>query len=146
MRDVMRSNGGFCASGGPYVIAQHCSHSDIALTLGGIGGIMIAGLVLVVTVNGLTGSGAGLGLAMWAALFGVLGFNFMDLGLFHPPHHQGSSTGWIVCGVTFWLMALGGLIPALSRPVAWVRRGGGPEPSPQAALPPIVRAVRPPGG
>jgi hypothetical protein len=88
---------------------------------------------------------------MWAAVFGVLGWNFMNLGLFSPPAHHGTSVSWISCGVVFWLMALPAIPMALSRPLAWVRRGGGPPPSATAAtaaqlgLQPVVRAARPPG-
>jgi len=42
MRDVMVTDGGFCASGGPYVIAHQCSSSDIHLIMIGIFGALIA--------------------------------------------------------------------------------------------------------
>ncbi len=42
MRDVMQADGGFCASGGPYVIAHQCSSSDIRLIMIGIFGALIA--------------------------------------------------------------------------------------------------------
>ena len=42
MRDVMVTDGGFCASGGPYVIAHQCSSSDIRLIMVGIFGALIA--------------------------------------------------------------------------------------------------------
>jgi hypothetical protein len=42
MRDVMRSDGGTCASGGPYVIAQQCSSGDVRLIMVGIIGGLVA--------------------------------------------------------------------------------------------------------
>jgi len=42
MRDVMQTDGDFCASGGPYVIAHQCSSADIRLIMVGIFGALIA--------------------------------------------------------------------------------------------------------
>jgi hypothetical protein len=42
MRHVMRADGGFCASGGPYVIAHQCSSSDVRLIMIGIFGMLFA--------------------------------------------------------------------------------------------------------
>ena len=48
-------------------------------------------------------------MAMWAALFGALGFNFLDLG------------NSVISGIIFELMALGGLVGALAIFVDWLR-------------------------
>jgi hypothetical protein len=120
MRHVMRTQGGFCASGGPYVIAHQCSSSDVRLILFGIFGMLLAAGVLLVGLGLLRGALLGAGLGMWAALFGTLGWNFLSLG-FSPPHGQSGAGGWIACGVVFWLMAAGGLIPLLMMSVGWAR-------------------------
>jgi hypothetical protein len=51
-------------------------------------------------------SAPGLLLPMWAALFGSLGWNFLEYGF----GDDGPVWGWVVCGVVFELMAL----PALA--------------------------------
>lgn len=115
MRDLMINSGGTCASGGPYEINanQVCSTGQTALLMGGI----FIGLVFAAALVGAStwwgGSRmAGVALLEWAALFGALGFNFISLG-FNPPANMSGAAGWIICGVVFWLMALGGLIPGL---------------------------------
>ena len=130
MRDVMRTNGGFCASGGPYVIAQHCSSSDVKLVLFGVFGMLLAALAVLVGLALLRGPLLVAGLLMWTALFGALGWNFLSLG-FSPPAHQSGTAAWIVCGVIFELMALGGLIPALMALVSGARDRASNGPGPQ---------------
>ena len=78
---------------------------------------------------------------MWAALFGALGFNFLQLG-FDPPESMssGGATGWIVCGVVFWLMALGGLIPGLMALGSYFKDSANPEEAEPIFDAPIVRA------
>ncbi len=114
MRSVMIDNGGFCASGGPYEIAagHQCDNGAATLLFGGIFAMLLCGGLLL-GATGWWGGGSimGVGLFMWAALFGALGFNFLQLG-FDPPAHM-NGTGWVICGVIFELMALGGLIPGI---------------------------------
>jgi hypothetical protein len=109
MRHVIHSTGGFCASGGPYEIRNPCPKGDTELVIFGILGLIAGGLVLAGFVARCEGSTVGVACAMWAALFGVLGFNFLDLG------------NSIVTGVLFELMALGGLVAAGSLLVGWLR-------------------------
>jgi hypothetical protein len=109
MRHVLRTTGGFCASGGPYEIRDQCPKGDTELLVLGILGLVVAGLVVAGFVARCDGSVVGVSLLMWAALFGALGFNFLDVG---------TST---FTGVLFELMALGGLIPAISLLVDWLR-------------------------
>jgi hypothetical protein len=123
MRHVMRTQGGFCASGGPYAIAHRCSGSDTQLILFGVFGMLLGGLALLIGLGLLEGPLAGVGLAMWAALFGVLGWNFISLG-FSPPRGMSGGGGWIASGVVFWLMAAGGLIPLLVISLGWARDRG----------------------
>ncbi len=127
MRDVMRTSGGFCANGGPYVIANQCSSRDVHLILVGIAGILVFGLILAIGTALLRGPMLGSSLAMWATLFGALGWNFIALG-FTPPPGSSASGGWIASGVVFWLMAAAGLVPVLVMSVNWLRHvdEGGP--------------------
>lgn len=114
MRDVMVSNGGFCAQGGPYQInpGQICDNGDIWLLMGGVFAGLFFAAVLLAGSRWYGVGAAGVGLLIWAALFGALGWNFIQLG-FDPPANMSSGVGWIICGIVFWVMALGGLIPGL---------------------------------
>jgi hypothetical protein len=125
MRDVMRSGGGFCASGGPYVIANQCSSADIRLLLVGIVGGLVAAAIAAggSTVFDRVGSAS---LLAWVALFGLLGWSFIDEVL-HPATGQGT-TGWLISGVVFWLLAIGGLVPLMIGLVGDLRTVGRPDP------------------
>lgn len=100
MRAVM-AIGGSCASGGPYVIATPCPHGTAFTTLGAIFGGLA--MTAVYTVFGLR-QGPRVTLLVWSALFGSLGWNFLDFGW----HATDSSdrTGWLVCAAVFALMGL----------------------------------------
>jgi hypothetical protein len=141
MRHVMVADGGSCASGGPYVIAHQCTGGDIRLLMVGIIGMLVsAGFLAAGT--GLLGGRAGLaGYAMWAALFGTLGWNFIHLGQ-HPPAGTGNGSGWLFTGVVFWVMAAGGLIPAVWSVVNWLVRGSRSQPR-AAGVQPMARAQLP---
>ncbi|WP_395656046.1 hypothetical protein [Nocardioides sp.] len=110
MRSVM-DIGGSCGSGGPYVVANPCpDHVALFMTLG----------IPVMLLSAFLGSAVAVGLGaptlllpMWWLLFGSLGWNFLDYGLF-----QGDVVwGWVVCGVMFELMALPALL--ISLPWGW---------------------------
>jgi hypothetical protein len=142
MRDVMVTDGGSCGSGGPYVVAHACSGSDTRLLLVGIFGGLVATAVLA-GGTGLLGLDMPAGLLAWAAMFGALGWNFVSLGA-HPGAGQSGSGGWLICGVVFWLLALGGLVPAVGRIRGEL--GGSRHPDPAiTAMQPLVRAVQVPG-
>jgi hypothetical protein len=143
MRDVMRTDGGFCANGGPYVIAHQCSAADSHLLMVGIlGGLLGAAVYAIGT--GLLGRPAASGaLLTWAALFGVLGWNFIDLGR-HPGAQQGASSGWMIAGVVFWVMALGGLAGFLAVGFSGLRNPGRRSPA-LVGMQPLVRAAVAPG-
>lgn len=131
MRHVMRTSGGFCASGGPYVVAHQCSSSDVKLILFGIFGMLLAALAVMVGLALARGPLLAAALLMWTGLFGALGWNFLSLG-FSPPRGQSGSGGWIACGVVFELMALGGLIPAVMTLFSGIRdRATSSGPGPQ---------------
>ena len=126
MRDLMEESGGTCASGGPYEIANECSSGQIGLLFGGIVALLVFTALHAAMEHWADGPRIG-----WPAIVGVLflalGWNFIDLGL-DPPRDDGTSIGWLVSGVVFWLMAVGFLAPAAMRAAEWLRRGGEPEP------------------
>jgi hypothetical protein len=144
MRDLMINSGGACASGGPYAInpEQVCSAGQTGLLMGGIiGGLIFSG-ILVWGSDAYADDGFyGVGLLLWAALFGALGFNFIQLG-FNPPDNMDDSgaTGYIICGVVFWLMALGGLIPGIWALRDFFKASVNPESVDPIFDAPIVRA------
>lgn len=142
MRDLMINSGGACASGGPYQINpdQVCSSGQTALLMGGIfAGLVFAG-ILVYGSEKLTGSYLGVGLLLWAALFGALGWNFVELGLNPPESLASGATGWIICGVVFWLMALPGLLLGLKNVADYFKAAANPEEAKPIFDAPIVRA------
>ena len=139
MREIMVEAGGACASGGPYAVAQECPEGAAVLLTGGIVGGLVFAFLLVGCSAALGGSVLGLSLLLWAATFGALGWNFVDLGLLDAPGGE-VDWGYAVPGVLFWLMALGGLIPAALLAIGRIRRGSAP-PEPVFTQGPIVRAA-----
>jgi hypothetical protein len=137
MRDLMVESGGACASGGPYVIANECSSGQIGLLAGGIVAMLVFAALHAALEHWADGPRIGWP-AIVGALFLALGWNFIDLGL-DPPRDDGSSVGWLVSGVVFWLMAVGFLAPAAIRAAEWLRRGG--ESEPPVFRPATVRAA-----
>lgn len=129
MRDLMVEKGGSCASGGPYAVAagHECGSEATLLILGIVALLVFGGLFAAATsAGGGPGSGMDAGFLMWVALFGALGFNFLSLG-FDPPANMDGAGGWIVSGVVFELMALGGIVPLVWSAREWIARGGAPE-------------------
>lgn len=109
MRAVMEV-GGMCAEGGPYVIETPCPDGaawmmPLSIVLG-----LVLGLVWVAGLSRLDGRAVPLFMLAWGALFGSLGWNFLEYG-FDPPGDGGVVWGWLVCGVVFWIMALPGFMP-----------------------------------
>lgn len=142
MRDLMINSGGACASGGPYTInsGQECSDGQVALLFGGVFVMLIGGGLLMAASSWYSEHMHGVGLLLWAALFGVLGWNFIDLGLDPPPNMSGAA-GWIVSGVVFWLMALPALVLWAGTFIKMVKTEANPEaPENQMFAAPIVRA------
>jgi hypothetical protein len=116
---VMETEGGFVASGGPYAIVHPAPEWIGAVPLS------IFALFLFGGVN-LAAAGRGWGIPLtvfaWAGLFGSLGWNFLRLG-FAPPQGLQGAIAWIVCGVVFWIMALGPVVP-----IFWAMFAGRGEP------------------
>ncbi len=101
MRAVM-DVGGYCAEGGPYQIAVHCPTGVAALMpLSIFLGLAFAGLYATSLVRG----GPNATLLFWTALFGSLGWNFLEYGL-KSPAGGGMDISWLICGVLFFLMAI----------------------------------------
>lgn len=139
MRDVMSSSGGFCARGGPHLISSQCTSGQTGLLFAGMVGLFVFGALCLGFLAWIDGPVPGTALVGWAALFGLLGFNFIQLGLNKPGESDAHMGGWILSGIVFWVMALGGLIPALALAIGWVRRRG--EPKPSLFREPLVRAT-----
>ncbi len=119
MRSVMVEAGGFCASGGPYVIANECDEGTITILMVAVPlGLLFMGIRALFT-TWVRGPGIGLFPAM-GIMFAVLGWNFIQLG-FDPPGDATRSWGWIVSGIAFWVMALGFMIPLIWRIPRWFR-------------------------
>ena len=108
MRSVM-DIGGTCGSGGPYEIATPCPTNVAVFLTVGIPIMLIAAFVGSAVAMGL--GAPNLLLPMWWLLFGSLGWNFLEYGLFSGE----VVWGWVLCGVMFELMAL----PALLIQLPW---------------------------
>lgn len=106
MRAVM-DIGGACAEGGPYVAVQPCPDTASVLLSAGIPVMLVASFVGTAVAASL--SAPNLLVPMWAALFGSLGWNFLEYGAFT----DGIVWGWLICGIVFELMALPAVLVAL---------------------------------
>jgi hypothetical protein len=145
MRDVMAVDGGFCASGGPYVIAHQCSSGDVRLLMVGIFGGLLAAALYAGGSSALNRPASAAGLVAWSGMFGVLGWNFVEQYL-HPVSGQSGSIGFLVPGVLFEVMAIGGLIWLIGGLKDDLRRGNrSGNPFGPVSGPPIVRAAVPSG-
>jgi hypothetical protein len=129
MRSVM-DVGGSCAEGGPYEIATPCPNGAVLLSVAIpvmiICAMLGSGMALLVRAPNLL-------LPMWAALFGSLGWNFLEYGF---TTDDGLVWGWIVCGVVFELMAL----PAVGMIVAGSQLAGLVPRAPVDAVPDTGRS------
>ncbi|WP_243058067.1 hypothetical protein [Nocardioides sp. SR21] len=104
--------GGRCASGGPYVVATPCPDHVPALMGLGIF-LMLVGAFAGTVVAGTVGAPTLLQ-PMWWLLFGSLGWNFLEYGLFSGD----IAWGWTLSG----LLSLAMAAPALwlQRPNSWL--------------------------
>ena len=114
MRAVM-DIGGACADGGPFVPVQPCPEgAPLALTFGIFGLFGFGGLGIYAGMR-VGGPWAALPLLAWPALFGSLGWNFLEYGFTFQPGEV--IWGWVIPGVIFVAMAVGPLA------IAWSARG-----------------------
>lgn len=98
MRAVMNV-GGSCAEGGPYVSAQPCPDGSLLIAVA-VPLLLIGSMIGTVSAS-MVGA-PNLLVPMWGALFGSLGWNFLEYAVMGPD----VVWGWLVCGVVFWGMAL----------------------------------------
>jgi hypothetical protein len=89
-------------------------------------------------------SASSAGLVAWVAAFGALGWNFVSL-VISPPPGQGRSVGYLISGIVFLALAVGGLVPLLSGLIDDLRQGSQPTTTGARVPQPIVQAVIPPG-
>lgn len=155
MRSVM-DVGGSCADGGPYVVAQTCPDEAVPALLLGIFGMFLFGAIATAGGFKVGGVWAAAPLIGWSALFGLLGWNFMEYGVF-AAQGSGIDLGWAICGIVFWVMAAapllaiaGGLGNPLSAPTDAVayrqaRKEARVPYQPDPAMGTIIRIVGPDG-
>ena len=108
MGDVM-AVGGQCAEGGPYVIAQHCPEVTTTLMMVGIFGGLLSLVLATWGLMRISSKAASLVILAWGGLFGALGYNFLYYAQ-NPPPDMSGTTGWVVCGVLFIIMAIPGIL------------------------------------
>jgi len=148
MRSVM-DVGGFCAEGGPYVIAQHCPQGVPAIMVGSIiGGLILAFVYAWQVVRYRIPGFLGL---LWPALFLALGWNFLEYAFNSPLAGGGVVWGWLICGVVFMLMGGLPLLVMLPMTVRGFTRDdehppGWPAGMPLAHMQRVVGHVQPSGG
>jgi hypothetical protein len=106
MRAVM-DIGGACASGGAYEIATPCPDNVAGFLALGIPLMLVCAFVGTAVAVGL--GAPDLLIPMWLLLFGSLGWNFLEYGLFDGE----VVWGWLVCGVLFEAMAFPALLVLL---------------------------------
>jgi hypothetical protein len=147
MRELMVENGGSCASGGPYQVApgHACDGRSWVLFVAPFVGLALTALLVSASDAWSDSRISGIGALIWAALFGALGWNFMELGIHppvtgNPPVEMSGTGAWILCGGLFWAMALGGLVYAgyAMRDYFFTSPS---DPAPGSAPPPLVRAA-----
>lgn len=100
MRAVM-DVGGYCAEGGPYQIEVHCPDGVAWMTPLSVLGLFVFGIMYFLNITAIS---INFGYLFWTALFGALGWNFLDYGL---VKNETTVWGWLICGIVFWLMAFG---------------------------------------
>lgn len=104
------SAGGFCAQGGPYVIATQCPHQVTVLIP-----FTVPLMLLFVGVSLFAGGfGAKLWALFWSALFCTLGGAFLYSLKF--PGYPASAA--YTCGILFLIMGGVPLLALLSRPIS----------------------------
>jgi uncharacterized membrane protein len=110
MRAVMQI-GGYCASGGPYVIATPCPKGIPLLMIGSVwGGLACLFVCIYQSAKAHVPNIAPLA---WPALFLALGYNFLVYGFDPPGDAMGIVWSWVICGMVFVGIGLGPLVLGL---------------------------------
>lgn len=102
MRGVM-DLGGFVASGGPYEIAHQAPNWIWIFPVSIVGGVIF---IFINRRNARKVGGLNLFALAWPALFLSLGENFFEYSFNPPGPSSGVVWGWLICGVTFFLMGI----------------------------------------
>jgi hypothetical protein len=111
--------GGYCAEGGPYVIAQHCpADTALLIPLSIFAGLGSAALMAWEGAKLGSPWAALVGLA-WPALFISLGWNFLEFAFLPPEGMNGVQLGWLIPGVLFVVMGAVPLIAFLPGGKTW---------------------------
>jgi hypothetical protein len=118
MRSVM-DVGGFCAEGGPYVIQTPCPEGSPAAMLLGIFGWFGGAALLFVGGIAVGGGWAAAGILAWSALFGALGWNFLE----YAVSGEVIAWGWLICGIVFEAMAVAPLLVVVPAALSAARSG-----------------------
>ena len=121
MRAVM-GVGGSCAEGGPYTIQVHCPGGVAYLTPLSIF-TMIGSGALYFTAR--VKNSPEWGYLFWTALFGSLGWNFLEFGL-NSPGGGGLDVSWFICAVIFGIMGFAPLFAADKNSAAGILFGSRP--------------------
>src|SRR4051812_17377158 len=111
--------GGYCAEGGPYVIAQHCPEGTALLLpvsiFAGLGSAALVGW----KGARLGSRWAALVALAWPALFISLGWNFLQFAFAPPEGMDGIELGWLIPGILFVIMGTVPLIGFLPGGKGW---------------------------
>lgn len=113
MRAVM-AIGGYCADGGPYVVATHCPQGVDWMTPIGMW-VGVGGVILYIKATAKADyNGPKWYYFMWTVLFASLGWNFLDFALRPPAGMAGDGViGWWICAVLFEIMAFAPIVAML---------------------------------
>lgn len=120
MAEIMATEGGFVASGGPYEIAHPAPGWVWMVPVSILALFAFGGLSLWASMRGW---GTNPLTYAWSALFIALGWNFLRLGIFDRPEGLQGAWGWIVSGVAFWAMGLAPALGPMRRRLATARYG-----------------------
>lgn len=129
MRSVMMI-GGYCAEGGAYEISVHCPEG--VATLAPLSIFAMVGFAFLYILS-LIPAGPNFTFFFWSALFGALGWNFLEFAV-NPPFGEEIVISWIVCGVLFMVMGVGPLCLFGWKPLIAMLFGTRYEPGPQSIV------------
>lgn len=121
MRGVM-DLGGMVASGGPYAVAHPAPDWIWLVPVSVL--MMVASILAGVFMSASDFKGPNLMLFAWSALFGVLGWNFLEYGL-GLGKETGLEWSWLICALLFFAMSLVPLVLITRHKMAAFRNARG---------------------